>query len=301
MSTITSATLPKLSEAIDALRQQMSNKKSQDIPELISSDTSDVVSLSFRLQAVPKSSCLLFEHVSIPHSIFPEDASICLLVRDPKEKAVKKVAASGVKVAKVICVRSLKRKYANPEAKRDLCNKFDIFLAEKEILDLLPSLLGRYFYDVKKYKIPYPIKQISADAVKQVLNSTRFRQSTGPILGVRIGRLESMTTAQIVENAAAVMPAVEQYLAKKTNGIQSIDTQVTNSIILPIYESAKVPEFVPEVPKKKRKQVEEVATQDSDSEDDEVKDNIASLSVAELKKLSEPKVHQPKKLKRKSN
>ena len=298
MSSITSATLPKLGEAIDALRHQMNNKKSQDMPELISSDTSDVVSLSFRLQTVPKSSCLLFEHVAIPHNIFPEDASICLLVRDPKDKAVKKVAASGVKVAKVICIRSLKKKYGNPEAKRDLCNKFDIFLAEKEILDLMPSLLGRYFYDVKKYKIPYPIKQISKESFAQVLSCTRFRQSTGPVLGVRIGRLESMTTAQILENAAAVIPAVEQYLAKKSNGIQNIETQVTNTIILPVFVSAKVPEFVPEAPKRKRKQVEEVATQDSDDsadEDGQVKD-IASLSVAELKKLNEPK-----KPKRKSN
>ena len=199
---------------------------------------------------------------------------------------MKKVAASGVRVSKVISVKSLKKKYNNPEARRSLCNRFDVFMAEKEILDMMPSLLGRYFYDVKKIKIPFPIKAINQEAFDKVKDCTRFRLSTGPILGVRIGRLETMTTSEIVANAAAVIPAIESYLEKKENGIVGIDTQVTNSIILPVFISAKIPAYVPAEIKKKRKVIEVAATS-ADSSDSEVEEKkpatIASLSVSELK------------------
>lgn len=45
-------------------------------------------------------------------------------------------------VKKVLGVSKLKSKYEPHEAKRALCNEFDIFLADDRVLPVLPKLLG---------------------------------------------------------------------------------------------------------------------------------------------------------------
>ena len=45
--------------------------------------------------------------------------------------------------------------YKQYEAKRQLCNKFDLFLADSRIIRLLPQFLGKSFY--KRKRIPLQI------------------------------------------------------------------------------------------------------------------------------------------------
>ena len=45
-------------------------------------------------------------------------------------------------ISKVIGVSKLRTKYEAPEAKRQLCGLYDLFLADERILPSLPKLIG---------------------------------------------------------------------------------------------------------------------------------------------------------------
>ncbi len=51
----------------------------------------------------------------------------------------------------MIGVTKLRQKYKPHEAKRQLCAGYDWFLADERVVPLLPKLLGKSFFDKKKY------------------------------------------------------------------------------------------------------------------------------------------------------
>lgn len=62
-------------------------------------------------------------------------------------------SAAGTKLVlmlQVISYKTLKKEYKMFEAKRRLLNSFDLFLSDDRIRRLLPSHLGKHFYEKKK-------------------------------------------------------------------------------------------------------------------------------------------------------
>lgn len=51
----------------------------------------------------------------------------------------------------MIPVAKLKTKYKTFEAKRQLSASYDVFLTDKRIYQMLPRLLGKKFFEKKKY------------------------------------------------------------------------------------------------------------------------------------------------------
>ena len=51
---------------------------------------------------------------------------------------------------KVISVGTLRAEYGRFEDRRQLCNSYDLFLADERILSRLPRLLGQKFFKTKK-------------------------------------------------------------------------------------------------------------------------------------------------------
>ena len=62
---------------------------------------------------------------------------------------------------KIIPLRELKVEYKQFEAKIQLSNKFDLFLADDRIIRMVPHFLGKSFY--KKKKIPLQINLKAKD------------------------------------------------------------------------------------------------------------------------------------------
>jgi hypothetical protein len=58
----------------------------------------------------------------------------------------------------VLSLSKLRANYKQYEAKRRLCASYDLFLVDKRILSFLPALLGRSFFEKKKYLFS-PLKQ----------------------------------------------------------------------------------------------------------------------------------------------
>ena len=71
----------------------------------------------------------------------------------------------------VISLRELKVEYKQYEAKLQLCNRFDLFLADDRIIRLVPQFLGKCFY--KRKKIPLQINLKAKDLKVWCLNNHR--------------------------------------------------------------------------------------------------------------------------------
>lgn len=79
------------------------------------------------------------------------NAKICFFSKDPQQDFKPKFKALGIKV---IGVKKLQQKYKAFEQKRELLKSFDLFICDSRIIDLLPKLLGKTFFQKKKHPIP---------------------------------------------------------------------------------------------------------------------------------------------------
>ena len=53
-------------------------------------------------------------------------------------------------IAKVLGVSKLRNNYKPHEAKRKLCDSYDLFLADERVIPVLPKLLGKTFFKTTK-------------------------------------------------------------------------------------------------------------------------------------------------------
>jgi ribosome biogenesis protein UTP30 len=82
----------------------------------------------------------------------PRSAGICLITKDPQREYKDLLAEKGVKfVTRVVGVEKLKGKWKPFEARRMLLRENGLFLADERVVPLLPKLLGKAFFQAKKY------------------------------------------------------------------------------------------------------------------------------------------------------
>mmetsp|Transcript_22823 Transcript_22823/g.57245 ORF Transcript_22823/g.57245 Transcript_22823/m.57245 type:complete len:258 (+) Transcript_22823:172-945(+) len=181
--------------------------------------------------------------LDLPHSLWKdEDPEVCLIVKDRDgegQKAAKKRLAEEKKagVTKVIGLSKLKTKYEPHEAKRALCNQYDLFLADDRILPSLPKYLGKSFF--KKKKQPIPVNLATKDwsaQVEKALGATYMFNSGGSCLNIKVART-SFATEEAVENILAVVGAAAEKVPKKWPNIQSLYLKTSESASLPIMQS----------------------------------------------------------------
>lgn len=81
----------------------------------------------------------------------PRTTPICLLVKDPQREYKDLLAAQNVKfISRVVGVEKLKGKFKPFDARRELLRDHGLFLADDRIIPMLPTLLGKMFFDAKK-------------------------------------------------------------------------------------------------------------------------------------------------------
>jgi ribosome biogenesis protein UTP30 len=87
--------------------------------------------------------------VVLPHNFrVASGDNVCLLVKD-KAQARKELGedyANQFGVKKIIDLAQLRSRYHAFQAKRELANEFDTFLADDRIVCMLPKTLGKAFY-----------------------------------------------------------------------------------------------------------------------------------------------------------
>ena len=180
--------------------------------------------------------------VPLPHPLYSvEETEVCLFVKDHKGEGHKesknKVKAEKIPgIAKVVGISKLKTKYESHEKKRQLCNSYDLFMADDRILPSLPSLIGKTFF--KKKKHPIPVKLTGKDWAGQIRKACgcTYLHLKGSSLTVRVAKA-SQTEDECVEN---VMEAIEGVAAKVPGGfnaIQNLYLKSLESVALPIYQA----------------------------------------------------------------
>ncbi|KAL4624524.1 ribosomal L1 domain-containing protein 1 [Arapaima gigas] len=203
------------------------------------------VSLLFTLWRIPKKEQTV--RIPLPHAIRTETNEVCLFTRDEPnmttdqtERFYKKLLTErGVKgVTEVIPFKVLKKEYKSFEAKRRLLGNFDLFLSDARVRRLLPSHLGKHFYESKK--APLSVDLLSNQLAKRmeqiIQGSTLCISKKGCCSMAHVGH-SGMSADQIVENITSAVNAVATSLPQNGRSIKVIHLKSQSSVALPVYTS----------------------------------------------------------------
>ena len=155
----------------------------------------DYIQLSFTMNQVPTKPTPRPQRIDLPHSFHNEtqNSRVCLFVKDPARDFKDQIMDMNVPtLAKVIGYDKLKREFKQFKDKRSLLKDYDAFLADLRIYKMLPELLGKGFYQNKKYPCPIKIHNFEGDALKDQINSaceaTTFMMGNGPNYSIKVGK-----------------------------------------------------------------------------------------------------------------
>lgn len=290
----------QLRKAVIALQKYAEKKQQATAAETGTKDLlpePETVRLTLNLNRIPIKKDYRFREIRVPHPIINiESKSLCFLAKDPKESAVTAIKATNLPFEKIIAVKSLKRKYVSIEDKKELANRYDLFFCDANLFELMGKLLGKYFFETKKAKIPTPLTERTKECFDRSLATARFRVRGGSVVGIRIGD-RSMDADILVDNAMAVI----EYMANKyckhertRNNVFSIALGATNLIDLPIWSVpvairkerlAESEESVPVAVETPKKQTEVKPVEPAD---------IATVPVKKLKQVQKQRVEKAK-------
>ncbi|RUS26780.1 ribosomal protein L1 [Jimgerdemannia flammicorona] len=240
--------------AIKALLKHVEKKKAQSKDKLIDDD--QAVWLIVATKKFSELSKTKPCRIPLEHSLLPLDAEVCIFVKDPQKQHKDLLVQKKVKrIKKVIDVSKLRNNYKPFQAKRNLCDAYDLFLADDRVIRLLPRMLGKTFFKKKKQPIPVNMTRSNLQAeIARACESTYMHLSPGTSLpkythridlklhltstrsAIKIGTT-SQTPAQVFENLQTALPHIIDKIPSKWKNIQSLNLKTSDSVSLPIYNS----------------------------------------------------------------
>jgi len=257
----------KVGTAVSALIKLSENSTKKLIDEV------EVVNIQVCLKRVPPKEKSI--KLQLPHGLAHEGREICLFVKDLDGGADREyqpsvshfqdlLQKSGIdKPADIIPLKQLKLEYKPYEAKRNLSNAFDIYLADARIMRLLPSYLGKHFYGKKKspVQVDFEAKDLKEEFQAAVNNSRCVISSKGDSsLGI-VANL-GMTPAEVTANICAAANQVATAVPGGPTNVKTLAIKTPCSPSIPLYQAAGGPQDV-KIAKKDQKEVveaEEIST-----------------------------------------
>ncbi|KAK7244853.1 hypothetical protein RIF29_39681 [Crotalaria pallida] len=203
-------------KAINSLLKWRTSQSQSQKPKLFDQDD-EFVYLVLTLKKIPPRGRVNPHKLPLPHSLFSQFSERCLIIDDrpksnlTKSHAQERIQSENIPISKVLKLSKLASDYRAFEAKRKLCNSYDMFFADKRVVPLLPRLLGKQFF--KKKKIPVPLD----------------------LSVVRVAKL-SMERDEIVENVVAAIGGVVEIILKNWGNVRSFHVKLLESVALPIYQ-----------------------------------------------------------------
>ncbi|THF99514.1 hypothetical protein TEA_002966 [Camellia sinensis var. sinensis] len=233
-------------KAVKALLKWRTSQSKTQKPQLFDQDD-DFIYLILSLKKIPPKSRTNAYKIPLPHSLRSNSVSseFCLIIDDrPKnsskltsESAKKKINSEDIPITKVLKLSKLKSDYKPFEAKRKLCDSFEMFFADRRIIPLLPKLLGKQFFKRKKIPVPVDLSHMNwKEQIEKACSSALLYLRTGTCSVVRIGKA-SMESGEIVENVIAAIDGVVEVSPKKWAGVRSFHLKFSDSVALPIYQT----------------------------------------------------------------
>ncbi|XP_060185483.1 uncharacterized protein LOC132614951 [Lycium barbarum] len=267
-----SATMAKINEdqvlkAVNALLKwkKLQSNKTQN-PQSYQEDEEETqlvddnfIYLQLTLKKIPPKELTNPHKITLCHPI-STFSNICLIINDnPKkphnsksnldgphnsrtnldvETAQKKIKSLEIPITKVLKLSKLKAEYNSFEAKRDLYESYELFLADKRVVNLLPGLLGKQFYK-KKRKVPVPVELKGnsnwKEEIERALSSTLLCLGNGTCSVLKVGR-NGMESSEVMENVLAAIDGIIEFVPKKLGGVRAFHLKFSDSLALPIYE-----------------------------------------------------------------
>ncbi|GAB1602371.1 ribosomal L1 domain-containing protein 1-like [Argonauta hians] len=202
--------------------------------------------MSFTLKKIPKIKTKVI-NLKNPHGLGFPSQYICLFApdldkrvrdSDPTVFHYKELLAEKniTCVSEIITLKTLYLEYRPVEAKRKLCNKFDLFLADRSIFGPLPRILGRDFFRRKRIpvKIDLKSKTLKEDIDSAVNDSYMVITGRGSCCMAHVAN-STMTEEQVCENIVAAVNNFCQSLPSGCENIKNIFIKTDNSTAIPIY------------------------------------------------------------------
>lgn len=228
--------------AVGALLRWKDSKSMTEKPQLLEQD--EFFYLIVTLKKIPANGRTNPFKIPLPHSLVDSQfAEICLIIGDgpksnlTKEAAQKKIKAENIPVSKVMKLSKLRSDYKAFEAKRKLCDSYDLFLADKRILPALPKLLGKQFFKKRKIPIGVDLKHKGwKEQIEKVCQSALFFLGTGTCSVVKVGKA-SMGKKEIAENVIAAIDGIAGIVPRRWGNIRSFHLKMAESLALPVYQS----------------------------------------------------------------
>ncbi|NXW03441.1 RL1D1 protein, partial [Fregetta grallaria] len=181
----------------------------------------------------------------LPHGIRPETAEVCLFTKDEPNLSAeqtenlyrKLLIQNGIRsVSQIISYKTLKKEYKLFEAKRRLLNRFDLFLSDDRIRRLLPSHLGKHFYERKKAPLSVNLKarNLAKELQKHIQGTTLPVTNKGCCYTARIGHT-GMKADEILDNVIAAAEVIAKKLPKNWKNVKILHLKTLKSVALPIF------------------------------------------------------------------
>ncbi|KAH7682907.1 ribosome biogenesis protein UTP30 protein [Dioscorea alata] len=270
--------------AVDALLKWMRSQAKQRKAQLLEHD--DLLYLVLTLKKIPPKGRINAYRIPLPHHLYDlSSTSACLIVDDRPKSPLSAAAALDVvrslalPVSEVIPLSKLRSDYHPYEARRRLCDSYDLFFADRRVIPLLPRLIGKHFFKKKKIPLPLELSRKSwPEQLRQCLGSTLLYLRSGTCSGLKVGRV-SQDRDQIVDNVLAAIDGAVQLVPKKWSNVRSLHLKSVESVALPIYQTLPELGLKIEPLQKERKQ-----EQNDDDAADEVVVQTPKLSQSSKKK-----------------
>ncbi|XP_048817884.1 ribosomal L1 domain-containing protein 1 isoform X2 [Lagopus muta] len=183
--------------------------------------------------------------IPLPHGIRAETAEVCLFTKDEPDLSAeqteslyrKLLTQNGITtVSQVISYKTLKKEYKPFEAKRRLLNRFDLFLSDDRIRRLLPSHLGKHFYEKKKAPLSVNLKakNLAKELQKHIQGTVLPVTNKGCCYTTRIGHT-GMKADEILDNIIAAAEVIAKKLPKNWKNVKVLHLKTLKSVSLPIF------------------------------------------------------------------
>lgn len=275
MSQLSRVSPKTVDKALDALLQWKQSKSKDHKPQLLEQD--EFVYLILTLKKIPQNSRVNAHKILLPETLInpTEDSSeLCLIIDDrsksglTKDDVAKKIKSENIPISKVIKLSKLKTDYRPFEAKRKLCDSYDMFFADRRVIPLLPKLLGKHFFKKKKIPVPLDLKHKNwKEQIENTCKSALLYFSTGTCSVVKVAKL-SMESEGILANVMAAINGIAEVVPKKWGNIRSIHLKLHESLALPVYQA--VPDLRLKIVTAKEK--EEIVEEEKTAKVDENRD-----------------------------
>ncbi|KAI1896039.1 hypothetical protein AGOR_G00090700 [Albula goreensis] len=233
----------QVKKAVQALQAYLKSASTKSKSLLL--DESQHISLLFTLWRIPKQEITI--RIPLPHGIRSDTAEVCLFTKDEPnmtpdqtERFYKKLLSErgDKRVTEVIPLKALKTEYKPFEAKRRLLGNFELFLADARIYRLLPSLIGKHFYQAKKNPLSVNLQnKYLANELERVIQGSVIHVSRKGSCSMAHVANSEMAADEVVENIMAAVDIIASKLPLKGQSIKVIHLKSQSSIALPIYTS----------------------------------------------------------------